>query len=164
MNKLNVELFADKYKINISDNNNYINIVCVSARQDCDIYSDSKEIYFENIWNKVDLQYKINKKSIKETLFISDILSDHKFKFLIDTNLKIEYKNGVLSIKNSNGLTVFSFNEPFIITKSGKIINDKTMISFDRSSNIYTLTVEKLDADKYPIVVDPTIILEDYNG
>jgi len=56
----------------------------------------------------------------KTNIKIDSIESKHTLKFIINSNLKIESKGGILSLNSSSGKRLFNFHKPYVIDNDSR--------------------------------------------
>ncbi len=119
-----------------------------------------EDVYYNNILNNIDIDYKTLPTKIKETIILKNNPIE-KLTFVIYTNLTLKEENGtILAIDNHQ--TVFTIDKPYMEDSKG-IVNQKVSYVLRHLDKAYELELlldkEWLSAKdtKYPVYIDPTI-------
>lgn len=120
-------------------------------------------IYYEDIYNMIDLEYQILPTKIKETIILKnrETIKD-KITFIVKSNLELTLnKNNSITAKNNDEI-VFQLDIPFMIDSSQKF-NHNICYELSAKDDYYELDLildsEWLKSNEtiYPVYIDPTI-------
>lgn len=151
--------------IKIVKDNNYLNMKLkesnnVKFNKRHKINKIVEDIYYSNILDNIDIDYKTLPTKIKETIVLKNN-KINKFTFVIDTNLILEWDNGAIVAKNNNQ-KIFTIDTPYMEDSNG-VINHNVSYVLRHLDKAYELDLildkEWLNSKdtKYPVYVDPTI-------
>ncbi|MEA4826089.1 MAG: DNRLRE domain-containing protein, partial [Clostridium sp.] len=126
----------------------------------------NSKIKYENIENKVNLEYNITSKKVKESIVLNEKVDNPNFQFTLKAKNLIAKLNKDKSISFydnvENSKLIYTMEAPFMYDSKEEISKD-IEVTLEQKGNNYTLNIlpnkEWLDsADRgYPIVIDPTV-------
>ena len=174
VNKSNA--FKVFFKENIKDelmrlekSNNYLNIKLGNAKsgliKKADKTLNSVEcIKYENIFDGIDLDYKLLSNTIKESIIIKDKDSiPNELSFEVDTNLLLTLNDDGSISATKKGELVFTITAPYMFD-ANNIKNENVFYDLIKKDDKYKIDL-KLDLEwlnnsvtSYPVIIDPTII------
>lgn len=130
-------------------------------------------IQYENILNKIDIQYEVKSESIKESIVINEKsgLQD-EFTFIFNTGeLKAELleTNEIVIYKENKENYTFKIEAPYMFDSNNEYSSDiEVILEQNEETKEYILTIipnkEWLEAEErvYPITIDPTVSTSRY--
>lgn len=162
-NDFKVEFSKDKFLVNITEEENYINISLNDEYHLNDIIYKDNSIIYKNILSNIDIKYDIVGKTAKETIIVNEQISNFsKVNFLINTNLElVEKENNIVALDGNKNI-VYKFVPPYMI--DDKQVFYKCTYNLEKLDNGYLLSLildeEWLNNASYPVLIDPTIMGE----
>lgn len=125
----------------------------------------NNKIYYNDIFKNVDLNYELFSNKLKETIIINNKESNTDFAFDIETNLKLELTNkGTIVAKKDNEI-VYVIDKPFIKDSNDNYGEISYVLSYinNKYELKFNIDYSWLNSDeiKYPIIIDPTIIVNE---
>lgn len=120
---------------------------------------NDNNLFFKEIWNNSDLEYKFLEDSIKENIYLKSPDCPREFKFKLNCTGKPIIDNGNILFINENGELIYSIQKPFII-KDEKVYDYEEIVShnFDSSSNIYSIKLHEISESLFPLIIDPNFL------
>lgn len=122
-----------------------------------------KNVYYHNILDNVDLEYKVMPTKVKESIILKSKDVDlNKLKFYIETNMDLK-TSGKKIVAYEKDKVCFEFDAPYMIDANFKTNNNVRYELYKKEEGKYLLN---LDVDKkwlnnkdtkYPVMIDPTI-------
>lgn len=110
--------------------------------------------------SKVEMQYEYLDSKLKETIIISDpSISKLVFSIRCDVGDLVLNPDGSITLENG-GYRLIDLEAPTAEDRDGKPVS----ASYSLNGSTLTLTLGKVDAAQYPIVVDPTYIVATGSG
>ncbi|MBQ8868630.1 MAG: carbohydrate binding domain-containing protein, partial [Oscillospiraceae bacterium] len=171
-----VEIKTDDYKLSwgfVGSNDNK------SAKKKTKVTSDditaldelSDGLYYNDIYNDVDVEYLLQSKTIKENIILKTKEAQQSFELELKLNKATAVLNSdrTVSIILSDGTEAAKFSAPFMYDAKGVQSTD-VAVSLSGSGNKYTLTLtpskEWLNAEDraYPVTIDPVVTHSRYNA
>ncbi len=130
-------------------------------------------ITYENILNKIDLQYEVKAESIKESIVINDkegLQDEFVFKFNIgELKAELQENKEVIIYKENKENYVFKIEAPYMFDSSLEYSSDiEITLDKDENTKEYILTIipnkEWIESEErvYPITIDPTVSTSRY--
>ncbi|MCM1544366.1 MAG: DNRLRE domain-containing protein, partial [Ruminococcus sp.] len=128
----------------------------------------NNEVVYKNIFNNVDVKYKINTDGIKEDIILND--QDSKTSFTIIYNIgrlsatKVDSKT--IELTDDNNVVIYRISAPYMYDANGE---KSEAISFQIKKNhngMLDLTISanqawlKSPERKYPVTIDPSVLTE----
>jgi len=160
---------SDENLVTFQKDSHYIKMNIVGSNQvfNKELKKDNKirkkgSISYLNIFDNIDLNYKILPNKIKENIIINDKSAiQDKITFHIETDLELILEDNKI-LSNSDLLIDKSF-----MVDSNNIVNDNLHYELNKEDNCYELILyldkkwlESKDR-KYPVYIDPTITSKD---
>lgn len=159
----------------ISIDNNYIKTKLVDCNEVTlsETITESKlhkNVYYPNILNNVNLEYKVMPTKVKESIILKNRSVDlEKLVFSIQTNMELE-TSGKKVVAKFNDKICFEFDIPYMTDADFKINKNVNYELSKLEDNKYVLKL-KVDEDwlnnettTYPVTIDPTITNAGQNG
>lgn len=156
----------------LEKSNDYLNIKLSNAKsgitKNIDKTLDSVEsIKYENVFDDVDLDYKLLSNTIKESIIIKNKENiPNELSFEIDTNLLLTLNNDGSISATKKGKLIFTITAPYMLD-ANNIKNENIFYELLQKDNKYKIDL-KLDLEwlnnpaiSYPVIIDPTIIDDD---
>ncbi|MGY0374216.1 polymorphic toxin type 8 domain-containing protein [Clostridium sp. JNZ J1-5] len=126
----------------------------------------NSKIKYENIENKVNLEYNITSKKVKESIVLNEKVDNPNFQFTLKAKNLIAKLNKDKSISFydnvENSKLIYTMEAPCMYDGKGEISKD-IEVTLEEKGNNYVLNIlpnkEWLDSGDraYPIVIDPTV-------
>ncbi|MGY0374140.1 DNRLRE domain-containing protein [Clostridium sp. JNZ J1-5] len=126
----------------------------------------NSKIKYENIENKVNLEYNVTSKKVKEAIVLNEKIDNPNFQFTLKAKNLIAKLNKDKSIgfydNAENSKLIYTMEAPFMYDGKGEISKD-IEVTLEEKGNNYVLNIlpnkEWLDSSDrtYPIVIDPTV-------
>ena len=134
--KASFAINSNDYLTKIEKDNYYLNIRLKNSN---DVYlKNHSKILYENIFDKVDIEYELKINKVKESIILKDkesLVND--FEFIIDTNLELSLNNKEI-IASKDNINYFKIEKPFMLDSS-KVINNNIDYKLIREDNHYLL-------------------------
>ena len=171
-----VEIKTDDYKLSwgfVGSNNNK------SAKKKTKVTSDditalnelSDGLYYNDIYNDVDVEYILQSKTLKENIILKTRDAQQTFELELKLNKATAVLNSdrTVSIILSDGTEAAKFAAPYMYDANG-VQNTDVAVSLSGSGNKYTLTLtpskEWLNDENraYPVTIDPALSTTYFNS
>ena len=120
------------------------------------------DIKYENMYDDVDIDYKIFSNQLKESIILNRVPNDNRFTFVINTDLNLILNDdNTISFKDEKN-ECYRIERPYMVDNNG-IYSELVKYELNKLENGYEIII---DADKewlndneraYPVTIDPTI-------
>ncbi len=126
------------------------------------------KIKYENVFENIDLEYKILSTKIKESFILKDRGNIGELSFVLKTDLDLELGNKNIVVLKNNQI-LFTLDGPYMIDANNKT-NNNINYKLTKMKDYYKLDLV-LDAEwlkdsntLYPVIIDPTISTDTKNN
>ena len=122
----------------------------------------NSSIYYQDVYNNVDIQYIIENQSLKENIIVAAPLSEYVFRFALSLNGLYAQKtlDGDIILYRANGEAAYTIPKGYMYDASGNYSYDVEYF-LDWQGDACFLSVvaasEFFETCAFPVVVDPTI-------
>lgn len=129
---------------------------CNTTAHSC-VFSGTTAVY-KNLWNDVDVEYKISDSQLKENIYIQSQDGAHELEFKISGYGLCFYDSGDIHFFCNQRSFLYTIQAPFLLLANGELIRDASSIRhvFCEKTGSYKIQIGTFPADCYPILVDPT--------
>lgn len=120
------------------------------------------DIKYENMYDDVDIDYKIFSNQLKESIILNRVPNDNRFTFVINTDLNLILNDdNTISFKDEKN-ECYRIERPYMVDNNS-IYSELVKYELNKLENGYEIII---DADKewlndneraYPVTIDPTI-------
>lgn len=126
----------------------------------------SNTVAYKNAFAGTDLVYVLENEILKEYIILGGADSPNTFSFLFEMDgVTLQTIDGVTAFVDSNGETVFAFEQLFAVDAVGEVTEDLSysFTPVKETSVIVTVTLDSAylsAADRaFPVVIDPSVVI-----
>ncbi len=169
--KIEFDEKSDNSLINISCKNKKVSMFPKNMKQKISNRTIAKrnknkiplnDITYENMYEDIDINYKIISNQLKESIILNKVPKKNKFVFVINTDLDLILNDdNTISFMDGNN-ECYKIEKPYM-TDSKNVYSELVKYELHKNNDSYELTI---NVDKewlhdkervYPVVIDPTI-------
>lgn len=169
--KIEFDEKSDNSLINISCKNKKVSMFPKNMKQKISNRTIAKrnknkiplnDITYENMYEDIDINYKIISNQLKESIILNKVPKKNKFVFVINTDLDLILNDdNTISFMDGNN-ECYKIEKPYM-TDSKHVYSELVKYELHKNNDSYELTI---NVDKewlhdkervYPVVIDPTI-------
>jgi RHS repeat-associated protein len=126
-------------------------------------------VIYKDVWPGIDLRYTVDGSELKEDIVLKKPAVNRPLAFTVTGTNLIPDEKVKGAVKLDGALAGFRIPQPTVATFADGYIGTEPYVSQTLSGSILTIQVsdewlKTVDADKYPVVIDPTFTLTVYQG
>ena len=162
-NDFKVKFYKQSPNLFVINNKDYYVEMSILNKEELNMFKDNDNIIFENVYENMDIVYKVISNKLKEEIIIKDkLINIDKINFSVKSNLKLKCFGKKICFMHLDKV-VFELMPSFMYDEDGEY-NNNLYYEITESNDGYNISLildkEWLDNEKreYPVIIDPSIV------